>query len=154
VRKVATASAIIRRTTAFDAAIPSTWTAFETDGSHDLSVPASVGDFIELGVSMLGQSVAASTQHGYLDIATMVAGSPLNWASTNRPAHSQGIMSMFSPGAYANPGVAGSILYKVRPEDIVGGNVTFRLYGKSTSTSRVWSVSVNDPAIFYAVKRG
>lgn len=137
------ATAQVRRTVA-SASMLTTWGACVTDGSFDLTLPASVGDTIEAGVS-LGWSNGAS--FCWLDVAVMVGGSPARWLSTGTGTHGGGVLAMFQCSAPDFTLASGSEFCTVQAGDLVGGTVTLRLYGKSGVAGRTLS-GEND--IFWA----
>lgn len=116
-------------------AVGSTWAAFSTSGALDVTLPAAVGDVIELSAGGLWNTGTASFVN--MDFATMVSGSPANWVSTGTSANSGGIFGLFQEDANAYAVSSGSQPYTVQAGDIVAGNVTFRLYGKSGSTRSI-----------------
>jgi hypothetical protein len=127
------ATASIRRTSAVSS-VGTTWAAFASDGTWDLVIPATAGDVLELGVSAAWNS--GSAVYSYLDLGTIVSGSVVNWASTGTGSHTNGVFSWFVPNNNDYMDASGTVLYTVQSGDISGGNVTFRLYGKVSSSTR------------------
>lgn len=138
---------ITRRTTALVAATSASWGAIATDS--DVSVAAVAGDVLQVGVSILSPNAAMYT---FLDAATMVSGSPVNWVSTGTSTHDDGVFGWFNSVAVAlqTGRVGGSVPYTVKPDDVVNGVVTFRFYAKNAGGTANYTVNSSNPAMFYA----
>lgn len=123
-----------------------TWGAFATDGSWDLTIAASAGTVIEVGVSTMWAPAACYT---YMDVGTIVSGSVVNWLSTGTGSHTDGVLSMFQENTNAYLPASGSTFYTVQSGDVVSGNVTLRLYGKTNTSTRDFALG-GAPAHFWA----
>jgi hypothetical protein len=147
------ASAQKIRTTAF-AASTTSWSALVSDGSFDVTIPAVVGDWVQVGFSVIAPSEAV---HGYVDIATMNGNTPISWVSTATNSHaasaSGGLPGGYTPSFYrVNSSVLTGGLYRVKATDIVGGNVTFRVF-TTGHIAATWICSSSDPAALFATTR-
>ena len=143
-------TADLARYTMTTATVGTTWAALVTDGSFDVTVDAVAGDVIEVGVSSIWSNVA---NFPYLDAATMVSGSPVNWVSTGTSSHGSGPFGWFSANYLSAPVAAtacGSWFYTVQSGDVVSGQVTFRLYGKTLSGTRAMIPTADFPAQMWA----
>lgn len=134
------------------ATFSTTWTALDSGGAIDLVIAASAGDVIEVGTSVLSPTTAG---YSWLDAATMVSGSPVNWVSTGGSTHSGGPMGWFTSiaASIVNHATGGSVLYTVQAGDLSGGNIRFRFYAKNAGGTQTPTVSADRPAHFYAVTR-
>lgn len=119
-------------------------------GPTDLVVAASAGDWlmVGLGVQMNGTSGGSIA----FDFATMVGGSPNRYvvADSGTPINVPPYWYITSNGGDS---VMGGIPYQVDAGDISGGNVTLRLYAR-TSSSRVVNASAAAPLLTWAVNMG
>lgn len=126
----------------------------------EVGVRAEAGDVIEL--SLVGSWGNTANALGYIDIATATwpngpsgAASLVNYVSSGGPAQAgNGI-----PGAGLNAGqfgplLTGTVSYKVRPEDLVGGEVTFQVIAKSLTAQKAILLSTNNPLIMTARNTG
>lgn len=112
-------------------------------GPTDLTVAASTGDVVDLGISAIINNTTAASL-GF-DFATIVSASPVNYLSSgNGTPITVGVMGWFVPINQSHP-VTGSYKYVVQAGDISGGNVVFRLYARVSSGSRVISASSTTP---------
>jgi hypothetical protein len=103
----------------------------DVSGPADLSVNASTGDLIEVGVSFLWGS---ENLEAYLDFASIVAASPVNYISGGTAgASNRGVVGWQALQGSVNTVIAGSILYVVQAGDISGGTVTLRLRYRTSS---------------------
>ena len=94
-------------------------------GPADLTLAASSGDVIEASISLLWGNEAVT---GYLDVVTVVSGSPVNALSTGAApaAGDLGVLCWYGTASILIP-AGGSIFYTLAAGDISGGNVTLRL---------------------------
>ena len=120
------------------------WT--DVSGPADLSVSASTGDLIEVGISCLWGSEALES---YLDFATRVGGSAVNYVSGGTAGASNrgvvGWQSFMGPaGGGMNVASVGSIIYAVQAGDISGGTVTLRLRFRTSSASNKTLFATSD----------
>lgn len=110
----------------------------------DLIIPAQVGDVLLISLSALW--VAAASGYGYLDAATIVSGSPVNYCGGGSSSRfgvqgwSSGVV-----GTSNDSPVGAAIQYVVQAGDISGGNVTLRLRGRYFSAARSIYTSADNP---------
>jgi hypothetical protein len=125
-----------------DLTIPASWAALDTTGALDVTIPAVVGDVILVGLNALSNNAAV---HGRLDAATLSSGGALvNYVSSGNNVQKlygvngwTAIQSLFTA-------IGPARAYTVKAEDLVGGNVTFRLIGKTdTSTAKIIYATAN-----------
>jgi len=141
------ASALVRRSTTVSS-VGTSWAAFVTDGSWDLTIPAAAGDVIEVG---FGAAWAPLAAYAYVDVVTMVSGTATNWVSTGGSSHVDGMLSLFQNNVTNYVSAGGSAFYTVQSGDIVSGQVTFRAYGKvSTGTRTLEFVATDSEAVLWA----
>ena len=121
-------------------------------GPSDLVIAAVAGDVIECSVSGFMNNSAAEM---YVDMATVVSGSPVNYVSLGAGgASNRGVMAWGAVASlYGRPG--GSIQYVVQAGDISGGNVTLRLYNRCASgTGKQWYATSDIPLHYSVVNFG
>ncbi|MCW6003865.1 hypothetical protein K1W54_04610 [Micromonospora sp. CPCC 205371] len=101
-----------------------------------LAIPAAVGDYVELSLSVMVQS-----GNSYLDPAVVVAGAAVRYASsdTNTPAVEGWPPLYTSPSTFRS--VGGLWGFEVGAGDLSGGNVTFRMATKGTTGTLYGSAS-------------
>lgn len=110
------------------------WTVYDT--ALDLVVPAAAGDLIEYGISSIWD---ANAPEGYIDVATMVSGSPYSYFATGSPtASTRGVSAWFGASSAATA-LTGSAVLTLVSGDIVSGNVTLRLFTKTTGAKTLYS---------------
>lgn len=117
------------------------WTAFASDGSWDLLVPAAVGDIVEVGASLSWSPGSAG--YCWADMAVIRDNFPIRWVSTGLRLNltsGGGVFAWFAPNTFETNESAGSMPYTVQPGDVVGGFVRFRLYGKVSTGTRTLNV--------------
>lgn len=111
-----------------------TWANVDT--GLDLVVPAQAGDVLHASFSGLwgGEAVA-----GVIDVATIVAGSPVNYFGSAGGASGLGLGGLFGPSTTdagsENFPIGGAAQYAVQSGDISGGTVTLRLRYRTGSAS-------------------
>lgn len=132
-----------------DIALSSTSPAAVT-GPTDLTVAASTGDVVMLGISAIANNTTG--QSIGFDFATIVSASPVNYVSSgNGTPVNIGVMGWFIPATAVIGVVSGSYGYVVQAGDISGGNVVFRLYARvsgnrtlsAQSTIPLWTQATN-----------
>lgn len=99
--------------------VGSTWTLL---GGLSLSIPAQVGDYVELALIMM---INPGNSDNFLDAAVVVSGSAVRYASngTGTPA-SEGWPALYpSPGGFRTTGAIFSVVAEAG--DLDGGNMTF-----------------------------
>lgn len=106
-----------------------------TQLAPDLSIPAAVGDWLEVTVHALA---AATSGYLTMDVATRASGADVHYLSTGtssarRPGTYPGWYFVQSVFQFAGPPVA----YQVQAADVVTGAVTLRLYAGSDGADRV-----------------
>lgn len=127
------------------------------DTGWDLVLDAATGDILEVNVSAFWGN---ENVNGYLDIATIVSASPVNYLGSGPITAStgNGIPGLAREGASTNVRpAASSIDYVVQSGDISGGTVTLRLRyrtgaasnltlrANSTDTPFLWSAKTFRP---------
>lgn len=147
---------------------PLTWADFTyaTSGAGtpsrtvEISTHAEAGDLIE--VSLQGFWSNTATAAGMIDIYTVgwpngtsQASAPINYLSSGGPVQAgNGLPSgALNAGVYA-PLLPGPVFYKVRPEDLIGGEVTFRVQAKGVTAARGINLSSANPVILSARNTG
>jgi len=126
------------------------WTA--VDATTDLVVPAAAGDRLLINFDMLCNGGFAGVGTG-LDVATIVAGAPVNYVSSRGAAPATNGL----PGLYTDPTFlvsGGSLDYIVQAGDISGGNVTLQFQYNNTAAGRIIYASANYPFRWRAVNIG
>jgi hypothetical protein len=124
------------------------WT--DVSGPADLSISASTGDLIEVGVSFLWGN---ENVESYLDYATLVSASPVNYISGGTAgATNRGVVGWQSVLGGANIGACGSMLYVVQAGDISGGTVTLRLRYRTSSGADKTLFATSDIPLHLFVK--
>lgn len=118
-------------------------------GSPTLVIPAVVGDYIDLDVTVLRQANA----NIFLDVGVLVSAAIVRYMATGSgtPA-GEG-----DPGLYhtALPARSGSRGFAVQAGDLSGGNVTFTFAIRNTSgSSSLLLASTDNPLYWRAVNRG
>lgn len=101
----------------------------------DITIPAVAGDILKLKPEAICSGASAADM-GF-DAATRVASADHNWwsTSTNTAAWPGVLSPWYVPGGvYLAPGTAE---YIVQADDIVNGQVTIRLYARSTGANRL-----------------
>lgn len=102
----------------------------DVDTGIDLVVAAAIGDTIVVMPNGLHGNEAVIVN---LDVATIVAGSPVNYFGIGLGGSDQGLLgwSKQNPGVYQP--IVGAVAYVVQGGDISGGNVTLRLRYKTSA---------------------
>lgn len=115
-----------------------------------LTIAATTGDVLEIGVNMQGDT--ANTYLSF-DVATVVSGTLTNYAfqPSGANASNGGILGWgFQPNGVGGHPRAGSILYTAQAGDISGGNVIVTLACcNSTSTGKSIYASAANPLHFF-----
>jgi len=107
------------------------WTNVDT--GLDLVIPAQAGDVLMVMASMLVGNENISL---YLDAATIVSGSPVNYISQGAGgASSQGVAAWRGWDNTIRPTLGGGVFYTVVSGDIDSGNVTLRLRYRTSAGS-------------------
>jgi hypothetical protein len=119
------------------------WTAVDT--ATDLTVTGvAAGDVLQITGDFLTDTAAALTG---LDIATIVAGNPVNWVSSRSGSHAvttEGTNGWYTQGAAGNYLKAGvPLIYPVVAGDISGGNVTLRLYYLASGAATLYATTAH-----------
>jgi hypothetical protein len=111
-----------------------TWANVDT--GMDLVIPAQAGD--RLGITCGYLRSASAGAHVYMDAATIVGGSPVNYISGGNPATPhEGVASWFGPDDSVAEKAGGLFIYTVVAGDISGGNVTLRWRYRTSAASNV-----------------
>lgn len=119
------------------------------DTGTDLVLAASVGDSIEVALGGLFGNEAVSI---VLDVATMVAGSAVNWFATDGTSSGYGIW--YKNTVANNEAISGSIIRTLVSGDISGGNVTLRAFGRRDTSNATVLSSTAIPLHFWAKNLG
>jgi len=133
-----------------------TWANLPTIGTAgDLTLNASAGDVIEVGISGLISNAATAT--GF-DVVTIVSASPVNSFGNNGAvaawASFQGI-SAWSGTNGAECQLAGSFAYTLAAGDINAGTVTLRIRSSNTNaTTRTLYANAVNPFSWFAKNLG
>lgn len=94
-----------------------------------ITVAAVTGDILEVAVNGLW---GAEAPNAFLDVATMVSGSPVNYISGGAL---QGVAGWVGPSSgFAMP--TGTMIYTVQAGDISGGNVVLQLRAWGSSSGK------------------
>lgn len=116
----------------------------------NLTLPAATGDKLEISLlSRYGNEAI----NAFIDAATIVSGSPVNWVSGGTGLSTNfGVAGWVGLSGVTNtPG--GSAFYTVQAGDISGGNVTVRLMYRTSGASKTLRAgTASADALFYAVK--
>jgi hypothetical protein len=114
------------------------------DTGIDIVVPAQAGDVLLVALSAL---FGTENVVGFLDVATIVSGSPVNYISGGAGGAShQGVTSWRGHDSTVYKGAGGTIQYVVQSGDISGGNVTLRLrYRTASAANKTLYASSNIP---------
>jgi hypothetical protein len=126
-----------------------TWANVDT--GLDLVLPAVAGDEIEVGLSgLLGGST-----NGFLDVASIVGGSPVNyWSGSAGGASAQGVLAWRHESDLTVP-LGGSAIRAAVSGDLSGGNITLRLrYRTATATNLTLHATTDLVLHFWAKNYG
>lgn len=138
----------VRRTSGHISFTSATWVNLDT--GLDIVLDAQVGDVIEAHPNGMWQSQAVSS---YMDICTVVAGSPVNsFATASAPSGTnEGV-----PGWFGNTGafqpISGGAAYTLQAGDIEYGQVTLRIRVRSASATSKTVNAVADSAFMWYAK--
>ena len=118
----------------------------------DLVLAAQAGDQILVALNGFWGNDAV---FGYLDVASIVSGSPVNYGSSGSGTQAaDGLPGWVGPAAVYSP-VGGSTLFTVAAGDLSGGQVTLRLRVKcSAAVAKTLFAQTADPLVFSAVNLG
>lgn len=137
-----------RRTAGNVSATSTTWA--DVDTALDRVLAAAVGDTIEVSVSALWGSEA---QTGYLDVVTVVSGSPVNSLAAGGAVEATATTVLGVPGWRGPSGVlmpvGGPLRYTVVSGDLASGYVTLRLRCAATG-SKTLNATTATPLLFSA----
>lgn len=119
-------------------------------GPTDLVVAASAGDVLMVGLS--ARCPNSTAQSMTFDFATIVSASPVNYVSpaSGTPVN---VPTPWYIGSADQGSVNGPFPYVVQGGDISGGNVTLRLYARS-SGSRVIAAAAAQPLVTWVTNLG
>lgn len=133
---------------------PAAWV--DVDSVTDITLPAKIGDFVEVSISCNwgGEAVV-----GYFDVVSMNGSTPVNsWASdapfNTNPQVTQGVQAWRGEAGSTTEG-RGSIGRVLIASDIVGGNVKLRMKAATASaTNKTLNRATNLPIHFMVVNYG
>lgn len=125
------------------------------DTGLDLTLAADSGDVIEVCLSCWWSNEA---NEQYLDVVTLVSGSPVNSfgydAAPANPSTSYGISGWAIPASRFEPRSA-TAWRKLAAGDVSGGNVVLRLrYASQNATARTLYATAAQPLEFWARNHG
>src|SRR4051794_6701245 len=122
------------------------WVDIDSAGGLDITLPARVGDDIELVASFVWSNEAAA---GSFTVATRVAG-----AVVNRAGGTYGIASGYTDPSRAQA-VTPHTIYTVQAADIANGKVTLRPQIRcANAVTKTVIASANYPFVFFAKNLG
>lgn len=106
------------------------------------------GDELEVGISALWNNENVTA---YLDVATIVSGSPVNYVGDGLvAATNDGLMFCYTTGAVFK-GIGGCDFYTLQAGDISGGSVLLRLrFRTGSAANKIMNASTQDPFKWYA----
>ncbi len=124
------------------------------DTGMDLTLTASSGHTVEVGVSVRCANTTAVSMN--FDVVSIVSAAPVNSFSTGAaPSDSNDGVAGWRIGSSLNEGRAGSIMYTLQAGDITGGTVVCRLRVRTSSTTnRDITASAVSPLVFWAKNLG
>jgi len=132
---IAAAQPIVRAAyiTSGDVALPDSTGAWTVLSGFELSIPAAVGEWVELAPSFMWAPSAGSA---FLDFGVIVSSTVVRYLSTGgaSPAAEGDPALYIFPSSYRTSGVAGSG-FIVTPGDLDGGNIRFVLNYKTTAAA-------------------
>lgn len=131
------------------AALPNTSSAWALLTGFSLSIPAAVGDYVEVG----GHGMRTATSTASLDIAVSVSGSPVRYLTTgtSTPA-TEG-----DPGFYFSASLVSMACargFTVVSGDLDSGNVVFKVVLKSSAAAGTLHASTTYPFYWRAINYG
>lgn len=116
------------------------------DGSArnlDIVLNAKAGDWVELGISARTDAGAVTL---YLDFASIVSSSPVNYVSGGA---ADGIQGWSGVNGQTTP-IGGNVLYQVQAGDIESGQVRFRLrYRTTAAVNKVVVATTSQPLLLF-----
>lgn len=130
-----------------------TWANLPTIGTTwDVTLPAQIGDVIEVGVSGVWNN---ENVIGILDVATIVSSSVVNYFSTAGSATGSGVESWVGDALLAYVRIGGSFWYTLVSGDISSGTVTLRLrYRTGSASDKTLFATADNPLQFRAKNLG
>jgi hypothetical protein len=128
-----------------------TWANVDT--GLDLVLAAQIDDVIEYGLSAWVS--AANTAYVALDVATIVAGSPVNYFATAGGAGGFGVQAWLGAAAADHSKAGSAPPYRVVAGDLDSGTVTLRLrYRTSAAANKTLSATTDQPLSVWAKNHG
>jgi hypothetical protein len=122
------------RLTGGDIAVPNTGGAFALVAATTISIPAVVGDYVELNFDMMHNLTGSN----YQDWCVVVTGAIARAASSNTATPgAEGQVALY-PGAASFSTAAGPFGFVVTGGDLDGGSVTFQLAVKTTGVGTIF----------------
>lgn len=120
----------------------------DVDTGIDIVLAAQVDDVIEVGATLRW---AASTVYSFMDVATIVSATPVNYLS-GAGSSGEGIPSWFGDGGASgmNLWAGGGTRYKIVTGDLSSGYVTLRLRAKVNTSSRLLKANSTVPFRWWA----
>lgn len=117
----------------------------------ELSLEAQTGDVIEVALSAL---VNNESNEGHFDVATTVAGSPVNYVSkAGTTPGGNGVVGWFRNSSTFGP-FSGSAFITLQAGDISGGVVTLRAWGHTGASTKTVYASGDNAFTFAARNLG
>jgi hypothetical protein len=138
----------VKRRTAGNVSANTSWAAVDTD--LDITLPAVVGDLIEVEVSAMWDG---ASNWGQLQVWTMDGATEV----TAFGGTANGVPGWLGHNISGNggiTGIGGAVALRLVADDIVAGEVTVRLFFRVNSGSRTLRGSAGDPIIFMARNLG
>lgn len=124
-----------------------TWADVPVSGALDITIAAEEGDWIEAGISGLLNAVTVQV---FMDVATIVSGSPVNYFGGTGASTDRGIVGWWGV-ASQNSQLSGHVPYQVQAGDIEAGSVRLRLqYRTATSNNRLLLATSDISLAFFA----
>lgn len=127
------------RVTTGDVALPQTSNAWASLAGFELSIPAAVGEWVEIAVT----GMSAPAANSFLDVAVKVSNSLVRFLSlgTGTPA-AEGEPSLYpQPTAFRTFGL-GAKGFVVESGDLDGGNVRFVLAVKAAGSGTLYASTI------------
>lgn len=137
----------IKRRTSDRIVNSTSWADFDT--GLDITLPAMVGDKIEAAIDGLWNNEAL---WGYLDVATIVSGSPVTYFSTGTGTQAANGISGWRGVSGSYQPVVGTARLTLTAADLSGGQVTLRLRTKASAASTKTLFGSADSQITFAAQ--
>lgn len=118
-------------------------TAINVDTALDMVLQAQVGDVLEYTIN--GVAAASGTINLILDVATMVAGSPVNYFGTFDGTIERGVWAWFVTNITPEQAIGGSAWRTLVAGDLSGGTCTVRLRAIASGASATIYATVPIP---------